>query len=109
MLRTDSHIRDTDWYERINGLFLCYDVTDKESFSDIESTFWWEVRPRILPEIRNCDRMHECQSCCSAPTQMNGSDKLVPSMLVAGLARNLSRSTRFLQRLARISAMLLML
>jgi len=46
VVHTDTSITDLPWYSRLNGCFICYDMTDKESFIDIEVTYWYEVRLR---------------------------------------------------------------
>jgi len=46
-IKTDTQISDCPWFTRVNGCFVCYDVTDKESFMDIETTYWYEELRRL--------------------------------------------------------------
>eukprot|EP01128_Nolandella_sp_AFSM9_P007917 TRINITY_DN449_c1_g1_i1.p1 TRINITY_DN449_c1_g1~~TRINITY_DN449_c1_g1_i1.p1 ORF type:complete len:228 (-),score=38.54 TRINITY_DN449_c1_g1_i1:175-858(-) len=42
LLKLDSNLSEFDWFNQLAGVLLCFDVTDSESFSDLEVSHWWE-------------------------------------------------------------------
>jgi len=41
-LRVETQISEQPWYNRVGGYFIVFDVTDYDSFRDVEATQWWE-------------------------------------------------------------------
>lgn len=53
VLELDTQLRYQEWYSRLAGCFVMFDVTDQDSFLDIEQTYWWEElrRSKDLPVV----------------------------------------------------------
>jgi len=53
VLELDTQLRYFEWYSRLSGVFVVFDVTDQDSFLDIEQTYWWEElrRSKDLPVV----------------------------------------------------------
>lgn len=61
ILKSNMLLEDYDWYTHLNGIIICYDITDRESLSDIENTYWWEEirRKRDMPVVLVGNRIDE--------------------------------------------------
>jgi GTPase SAR1 family protein len=53
VLELDTQLRYFERYSRLSGVFVVFDVTDQDSFLDIEQTYWWEElrRSKDLPVV----------------------------------------------------------
>jgi hypothetical protein len=61
VLELDTQLRYFEWYNRLGGCFVVFDVTDQDSFLDIEQTYWWEElrRSKDLPVVLLGNRADE--------------------------------------------------
>lgn len=61
VLELDTQLRYFEWYNRLAGCFVVFDVTDQDSFLDIEQTYWWEElrRSKDLPVVLLGNRADE--------------------------------------------------
>jgi len=61
VLNTDSDPTIADWFSEIRGAFVVFDLTDVDSFKDIQYARWWEVlrRDPALPVVLLGTRVDE--------------------------------------------------